>query len=215
MPIVSLSFDDHDDDRELTVFSGQDLLTAHYDQVDLDWEEVAERSLIDERRGLIITQVAVLDDVIDEFIMYLEYPIDVELYRREHLDRITIGPRLQLLEQLLAEHAMLSERAGALLTELHEIAAIRNRLAHGTIHRRPLRIVPIRELATETTELEWVLTDRRDRRNERISMLGLRTTLHRTQGCFMDLLAFAEMFVDVAPSPKNYSVGWYLRAPSP
>ena len=41
MPILSLSFDD-DSEEPLFVFSGEDLLMAHIDEVDLDWEEVAE-----------------------------------------------------------------------------------------------------------------------------------------------------------------------------
>ncbi len=69
MPILSLSFDD-DSEEPLFVFSGEDLLMAHIDEVDLDWEEVAERSILDERRGLVITQVAVLEELIDEFILY-------------------------------------------------------------------------------------------------------------------------------------------------
>lgn len=39
MPIRSFSFDDDDND-DLHVFSGQDLLTTHYDIADLDWQEV-------------------------------------------------------------------------------------------------------------------------------------------------------------------------------
>ena len=70
MAIQSLSFDD-ESDEELYVFSGNDLLISHYDIADLDWEEVAERSLIDQRRGLVITQVAVLEDLVDDFLLYL------------------------------------------------------------------------------------------------------------------------------------------------
>jgi hypothetical protein len=51
MPIRSLSFDDPSDD-DLVVFSGHDLMLSRYDHMDLDWQEVAERTAIDERRGL-------------------------------------------------------------------------------------------------------------------------------------------------------------------
>ena len=67
MAAWSVSFDD-DNDEELSVLSGYDLLIAHYDVADLDWREVAERSALDQRRGLVITQAAVLEDLIDEFI---------------------------------------------------------------------------------------------------------------------------------------------------
>ena len=73
MTVRLASFDD-DDESELYVFSGNDLLLSHYDVADLDWEEVAERSVIDERRGLVIAQVAVLEDLIDEFIVCLGDP---------------------------------------------------------------------------------------------------------------------------------------------
>src|SRR3990172_7571809 len=100
MAAWSVSSDD-DNDEELSVFSGDDLLIAHHDVADLDWREGAERSALDQRRGLVITQGAVLEDLIDEFILYLADPIDVDEYQAE-LDRLTIGPRLDRLEKLLA-----------------------------------------------------------------------------------------------------------------
>lgn len=77
--------------RSLT--SGDDLLMAHIDEVDLDWEEVAERSILDERRSLVITQVAVLEELIDEFILYVTDPADPEGCQRR-LDRKTTGARI-------------------------------------------------------------------------------------------------------------------------
>jgi hypothetical protein len=62
-----------------------------------DWHEVAERSALDERRGLVITRVAVIEDVVDEFILYLADPSDHDAYQAD-LDRLTIGPRLDRLE---------------------------------------------------------------------------------------------------------------------
>jgi hypothetical protein len=50
---------DNDSNEQLSVFSGNDLLITQYDVSDLDWPEVAERSALDERRGLVITRVAV------------------------------------------------------------------------------------------------------------------------------------------------------------
>jgi len=90
--IRSLSFDDEDEEA-LCVFSGYDLMISHYDIADLDWREVAERSSIDERRGLVIAQVAAIEDLIDEFSIYLDDPVDAESYQRG-LDTQTIGPRL-------------------------------------------------------------------------------------------------------------------------
>ena len=66
---------------ELSVFSGNDLLIAHYDVSDLDWEEIAERSMIDERRGLIIAQVSALEDLLTEFVLYLS---DADFGGRTH-----------------------------------------------------------------------------------------------------------------------------------
>jgi hypothetical protein len=73
MAAWSVSIDD-DNDEELSVFSGYDLLISHYDFADLDCREVAERSALDQRRGLVITQADVLEDLIDEFILYLADP---------------------------------------------------------------------------------------------------------------------------------------------
>lgn len=97
MAIRSLSFDDDSED-DLCVFSGDDLVITHADGPDLDWREVAERSALDERRGLVIAQVAVLEDLIDEFILYLVDPADPEDYQRS-LDKKTIGPRINILEK--------------------------------------------------------------------------------------------------------------------
>jgi hypothetical protein len=49
------------------------------DQAGLDWEEVTQRSLLDERRGLVITQVAVLEELIDQLILYVVDSADLEL----------------------------------------------------------------------------------------------------------------------------------------
>ena len=51
MGVISVCFDDPSDE-ELSVFSGTDLLVTHYDGPDLDWQEIAERSELDKRRGL-------------------------------------------------------------------------------------------------------------------------------------------------------------------
>ena len=105
MAIHSVSFDDDAED-DLCVFSGYDLVLTHVDGPDLDWEEVAERSALDERRGLVIAQVAVLEELIDEFILYLVDPADPEGYQR-NLDKETISPRINKLERILGDLAFL------------------------------------------------------------------------------------------------------------
>lgn len=105
MAIRSVSFDD-DSEADLCVFSGYDLMITHFDGPDLDWEEVAERSALDERRGLVIAQVAVLEDLIDEFILYLVDPRDPEGYQLS-LDKKTIGPRIDILEQVLGDQDLM------------------------------------------------------------------------------------------------------------
>ena len=133
MPILSLSFDD-DSKEPLFVFSGEDLLMAHTDEVDLDWEEVAQRSILDERRGLVITQVAVLEELIDEFILYVTDPADPEECQRR-LDRKTIGPRIDELEKALRERDLLDAAVAGLIADLRALVDIRNELAHGIIYR--------------------------------------------------------------------------------
>ena len=73
----SVSFDDDNDD-ELFVFSGNDSSPLTYDLADFARARIAERSELDKRRGLVIAQVAVLEDLIDEFILYLIDPIDID-----------------------------------------------------------------------------------------------------------------------------------------
>lgn len=213
MTVRSLSFDDDSDD-DLCVFSGNDLLISHYDTADLDWGEVAERSLIDERRGLVITQVAVLEDLVDEFILYLEDPHDPQDLRKQ-LSGKTIGPRLNMLEDLLRRTGLLDHQAVEHLAELRAIVERRNRLAHGTVHCRPTHVVPIKDLGLGVLELEWVLVDRRSGETERISMAALRQDVIEAIGTFSAMLAYAESFVERAPAPTNYPGGVYLGLLTP
>lgn len=212
MPIRSVSFDDSSNE-ELWVFSGNDLLVAHYDVADLDWAEVAERSLIDERRGLVITQVAVLEDLVDEFLLYLDDPQDTRRARSE-LGMATIGPRLAKLEGCLRQSGLLTGQAVECLAAARATVDRRNRLAHGTIHYRPTRVVPIKDLPHADLEIQWVLLDRRSQEVERISMARLRQDVYDAIAAFSDLLAYGEWFVERAPEPTNFTDGQYLNRPT-
>jgi hypothetical protein len=212
MAARSVSFDD-DSDEELFVFSGNDLLTSHYDVGDLDWREVAERSALDERRGLVIAQVAVLEDLIDEFILYLADPVDLGGYQAK-LDRLTIGPRVDCLEKLLARANILDAVAIAVLGKIRCVAARRNELAHGTIHCRPVEPVEP-ESWLDGVPVEWILISRRTRTVERITMAGLRQDVKAAISAMSSTLLYAERFVDVAPHPRHYAGGRYLAAPTP
>lgn len=211
MVIHSVSFDD-DSDEELCVFSGSDLLISHYDIADLDWAEVAERSMLDERRGLVIAQVAVLEDLVDELILYLEDPEDVPAYQAR-LDRQTIGPRLDQLERLLSSGSLLDQHAEALFTDLRAIVNRRNELAHGTLHwqavggPRPMR-------NRTDIELEWVIRSRRSRSARRITMAGLRQDLYEAIGAFSSMLQFAEALVETARPPRHFRGRTYLGGPA-
>jgi hypothetical protein len=198
MAAWSVSFDDGNDE-ELSVFSGYDLLIAHYDVADLDWREVAERSALDQRRGLVITQAAVLEDLIDEFILYLADPIDVDEYQAE-LDRLTIGPRLDRLEKLLAAVNMFDADASVALEGVRRVAIRRNELAHGTIHCRPVEPVELGGWL-DGIPLEWIIISRRSRTIESIT-------------CFSSMLQYAEQFVEAALPPRNYGGGRYLATPT-
>lgn len=214
MSIRSVSFDDGSDE-DLCVFSGDDLLQSHYDVVDLDWVAVAERSLIDQRRGLVIAQVAVLEDLVDEFLLYLEDPRDPGRFQEEDLSRKTIGPRLTMLERGLGSAGLLSDEAVGCLAAARTTVDRRNRLAHGTIHWRPTRVVLIKDLAHIDLEIEWVLVDRRSEQTERISMARLRQDVYEAIAAFSDLLAYGEWFVERVPKPRNFAGGHYLGAPTP
>jgi len=210
MAFNSISFDD-EDGEDLSTFSGLDLLIAHYDQVDLDWQEVAERSVIDERRGLVIAQTAVLEVLVDEFILYLlDSPDEVAAYAA--LDGLTLGRRISQFEAALEAHGLVTPEARAVVRDLRAVASRRNQLAHGTIERRMTRVVPIAELSHADLEVEWVLLDRRGDQ-ERLSMAGLREDVYMAAGAFSALLAYAEWFVEIAPRPQFFSGGRYLPNP--
>jgi hypothetical protein len=182
----------------LYVFSGNDLLIAHYGSADLDWQELAERSALDQRRGLVITQVAVLEDLVDEFILYLADPEDVGEYQAK-LDTKTIGPRLKRLKRLLSHAGIFDSQAAAVMRHLRRVVDRRNELAHGVIHR----------------DGGWSITSRRSRTVQPITMAGLRGDLHDAIDCFASMLRYAEVFVQIAPEPRNFTGGRYLDAPSP
>lgn len=211
MAVLSVSFDDNSDE-DLWVFSGSDLLISHYDVVDLDWQEVGERSAVDERRGLVITQVAVLDDLLDELILYLADPVDEVTYRAG-LVRLTIGPRLDRFEVLVRAAGVLDAEGEEVIAELRRVVWRRNRLAHGTIACRPVGPVQL-GVPAQDIELEWVLYDRRSGATERITMAGLRQDVYDAIGAFTGLLGFTESLVRLAPVPHNFGGGRYLAVPT-
>jgi hypothetical protein len=210
MPIVSVSFDD-ESDEPLFVFSGQDLLMAHIDEMDLDWEEVAERSVLDERRGLVITQVAVLEELIDEFILYVTDPSDPVAFQHR-LDRKTIGPRIDDLERALMERDLLDDAGRELIADVHALVNIRNELAHGIIYRTLVYVVPIKELATRDVPQEWRIYSRRSRTWRRLTTAGLRGNLEEAIGCFTALIAWGEELAKRAPSPRNFHEPTFFTA---
>jgi hypothetical protein len=209
---VRSSIFDDDSTEDLCVFGGDDLLTAHLDHADLDWGELAERAALDERRGLVIAQVAVLEDLVDEFILYLRDPADPEQAQLE-LDKQTIGPRLETWRQLLDGGALLDREAADLLESADAVVRRRNELAHGVLFRRPTRVVPIAEIRNGV-DVEWILTSRRSRQPDRITMCGLRADLNEAIATFSAMLAFAEHLAAVAPRPRNYGGGTYVTVPA-
>jgi hypothetical protein len=207
MAARSVSFDDPDDEA-LFVFSGGDLLTSHYDQSDLDWREVAERSALDERRGLVITQLTVLEDLIDELILFVE---DLPDRVAAGLDGKMIGRRLTRLERAFDESGLSDDASITLLAETRAVVDRRNLLAHGTIHCRPVG-GPVSLPIVDELDLEWVITDRRTSATSRLTMRQLRDDLNEAIGVFSSWLLFAESLVERAPSPKNFPGGYYLGA---
>lgn len=213
--VRSLSFDDEKNDEDLFVCSGEDLLLTHYDLSDLDWGAIAERSAIDERRGLVIAQVAILEDTVDDFIHYIEDPVAPEQLQIM-LDKKTIGPRLDRFEAGIESIGLLDDTAAELVGWLRSVVARRNQLAHGNLECRLAGFpIPAWELLTSDIELEWVLVDRRHKREDRISMKGLRADLSEAAGLFSTMLRFAETFVELAPRPVNFRTRRFLAAPTP
>lgn len=213
MTVRSVSFDD-EDDGELHVFSGNDLLIAHYDLMDLDWSEIAERTMLDERRGLVIAQVAVLEDMVDEFIHYLDDPPTPDALQAK-LERQTLGPRLDLLESLLRRGNLADSGVERLLAELRTVVERRNELAHGTLYWRPIGGPPPLPLTDQDVMVEWIVRGRRGRTTRRITMSGLRRDLYDAIGAVTALVDYSERFVEQAPTPLHFRGGAYLSPPTP
>ena len=201
LPVRSETFDDDEDDS-LVVLSGSDVLSIHYGHGP-DEDKAEERSAIDKRRGLVLAQVAVLEDLVDEIIIYLDDPVDADAYRKK-LPRM-LGPRLERLTELLEavglDHLFPLDRLKALVDR-------RNVLAHGSLFR---------DVSV------WRLYDRRpppsqgrrEPRSEPVYMSRLRRDLEEAQDCLLDILGSLEVFVEQAPWPRHFDGGEFLPAPTP
>ncbi|MBQ1022968.1 hypothetical protein [Micromonospora sp. C95] len=187
--VVEVSFDD-DSDEPLSVFSNCDLLLSFHDTVDLDWEEVAERSALDERRGLVITQSTALEDLLGDVILQLERPNDPET-RRSELDQWMIGKRLNRVESLLASGASPDADRSFPREELWAAIRRRNELAHGNITRVISEAYPRPDGAGKTQRVEWHLVDRRTRGSQLITMAGLREDVYAAIAAYTSLLRWA------------------------
>jgi hypothetical protein len=184
--IVEVSFDDGSHEP-LNVFSDYDLLLSFHDAADLDWEEVAERSALDERRGLVITQSTVLEDLLGGVILQLERPDDPET-RQGELDQWMIGKRLKHVESFLASGGSLEASRSFPREELWVSVRRRNELAHGNIIRVIGDAYPRPEGLGKIRRVEWHLVDRRTRESRLITMAGLREDLYAAIAAYTDLL---------------------------
>lgn len=198
---MNVSLDDATDQSDLLVFSGQDLAIAAYDQVDLNWEEVAERTTIDERRGLVVVQTVALEDLVDVAIIAVESTANWDS-RAEELARMTIGPRIDILQKRLAECGKLNMEAIEVLRDLRRVVQRRNRLAHGDLGWRQHRICPHEDGKGRILEAEWVLIDRRSGAAERITLSGLRRDLEDAIGCYIKARVWAD---GLSPRPSGGS----------
>ncbi|RKN50460.1 hypothetical protein D7223_01290 [Micromonospora endolithica] len=187
--VVEVSFDD-DSDEPLNVFSDYDLLLSFHDTVDLDWEEIAERSALDERRGLAITQSTVLEDLLGDVILQLERPDDPET-RRSELDQWMIGKRLNRVESLLASSAPPDADRSFPREELWAAVRRRNELAHGNITRVISEAYPRADGPGKTQRVEWHLVDRRTHGSQLITMAGLREDVYAAIAAYTSLLRWA------------------------
>ncbi|MFF5056713.1 hypothetical protein ACFY1S_26380 [Micromonospora sp. NPDC000663] len=193
--VIEVSFDD-DSDEPLNVFSSYDLLLSFHDEVDLDWEEVAERSEIDQRRGLVITQSTVLEDLLGDVILHLEKPDDPET-RRDEIDQWMIGKRLHRVESLLANRPSPETNRGFPREEMWAVVRRRNELAHGNITRVVGEARSRPDGPGKTQRVEWHLVDRRTRRSQLITMAGLREDVEAA------ITAYANLLDWVVANPGN------------
>ncbi|MGW3607915.1 hypothetical protein [Micromonospora sp. NPDC005161] len=184
--VVEVSFDDGSDEP-LNVFSDYDLLLSFHDEVDLDWEEIAERSALDQRRGLVITQSIVLEDLLGDVILQLEKPDDPET-RRSELDQWMIGKRLHRVESLLASLPSSEANRSFPREELSAVVRRRNELAHGNITRVVGEARPRTGGPGKTQRVEWRLVDRRTCGSQLITMAGLREDVYTALAAYTSLV---------------------------
>ncbi|SCL50608.1 hypothetical protein GA0070617_1535 [Micromonospora yangpuensis] len=184
--VVEVSFDDGSNEP-LNVFSDYDLLLSFQDAADLDWEEVAERSALDERRGLVITQSTVLEDLLGDVILQLERLSDPERRQRE-IGQWMIGKRLSRVETLLSSGGYLEASSNFPREALYGAVRRRNELAHGSIIRVIGDAYPRTDGPGKTRRVEWQLVDRRTRESRLITMAGLREDLYAAIAAYTDLL---------------------------
>ncbi|MFF5181430.1 hypothetical protein ACFY2Q_25660 [Micromonospora sp. NPDC000316] len=187
--VVEVSFNDNSDEP-LHVFSGYDLLLTFHDAADLDWEEVAERRALDERRGLVITQSAILEDLLSDVIVQLERPGNPETRQRE-LDQWTIGKRLKYVESLLGNGAYPEGNSTFPFEELWDAVRRRNELAHGNLTRVVGEACPRSDGPGKTRRIEWHLVDRRSQGSRLITMADLREDLYAATAAYANLLRWA------------------------
>jgi hypothetical protein len=196
------------------VFTGQDLLISHYDGPDLGWEDVAERTEMESLRGLVVAQATILDDLIDEFLLYLIDPGPQDWYRIEVLRSQPVGRKLDHLRSLLRQYG-LADVAARYVQAASEALSRRDVLAHSPLFRQPTRILPIEDIGS--TEYEMVIR-RRTKKGDTFEVVtedSLTNDLYNTQGTFSGLLAFAEIMVERVPVPVHFQGGSYLAAPTP
>lgn len=209
--VNNLSFDDPSDEG-LDVISAYELLISELDVADPDWGKIAERTAIDERRGLVIAQVAEMEQVIDDFILYVADPDDVSAYM-QRLAAWTIGPRVKEFERLLRVAGVCDEVAVDVIGMLLSVVARRNLLAHGSLYLRPTKWTPIGQW--DGVEFEWMLRDPRTGHAERISMAGLRTDLEDVIDATVRLIRYGSHLAAQLPPPSNYANATYIAPMQP
>ena len=117
------------------VLTGQDFRISHYGGSPMDNPAVEERTVLEALRGLVAAQMTVLDDLLDEFVLYLMDPRASDVFEVRVLGaRMTMG-RVELLEPLL-EDCGLKTTAGDLLSRLRTVVERLNVLAHSPIFVR-------------------------------------------------------------------------------
>ncbi len=193
------------------VLAGDELLIAHYGASGIDWQQVADRDVVETLRGKVVAQATVLEDLVDEFLLYLRdtppEDLDTDADPTKHWQ---LGRKVDDLRAALKDCGLAAVAKGP-LDQVGRALKRRDVLAHSPLMVREGRVVHFGVMP----EPEFVVRERKrgGLKYHRLTEAQLRDDLRSTATAFLALLGMAEVVVQHAPLPKHFRTGAFLAQP--